>query len=138
MSNLLKIELEKPICFLALEWREHWEFDHPSVLLEPIFQYSPIGTSIESLIEDAAIDIACWTEANEDIEKNIHPSDQKEFDWRGWNVDELRQKAEALLRGEKVKLGTGYVAVREQWVCFWKTNEGEIEVTFMQPVREVS
>lgn len=133
MSEELKsaVRSGRPIRFLALEWQEPWEFDHPSVLFEPVFCYSPNGTALESLIEDAAIDIALDTEISEPITVGMHPSDRKEFAWRGWDANRLREQAEAAVRGESVKLGTGYVRAVERWVAFQVGANGEIDFEYI-------
>lgn len=111
----------QPVRFLAVEWREPWEFDHPTAVLEPVFRYSPNGTSPESMTEDAAIDICLDAEKGRPTRAGMHPSDVKEFAWRGWDVDELRGAAEAVLRGEPAKFGDGFVGVLEEYVVFRKT-----------------
>lgn len=115
-----KPELGKPVRFLAVEWREHWDFDHPTVLIEPVFRYSPDGESLDGIIEDAAIDVCIAAEKGEGVRVGIHPSTQKEFDWREWDVEQLRTVAEARLGGEEVEFGIGYVGVLEQIVVFRK------------------
>ena len=103
-----------PLRFLAFEWREHWEYDHPSVLLEPVFRYSPNGTPIENIIEDAVIDICLALESGEDIQRTMHAAERKEFRWRRWSLRAMRKAAESQLSGRKVAIGTGYTRVLEQ------------------------
>ncbi len=116
----------KPIRFVTIEWREDWEFDHPTALIEPVVRYSPNGNPPESMIEDAAIDIVC------DMDQNVstplsYPGDAKEFAWRGWDLEKIRAVAESYLKGDKVPFGTGYVCVVEQYVTFfYHSDEGWI------------
>lgn len=117
--------LGQPIRFLAAEWREDWEFDHPTVLLEPVFRYSPNGESPEGMIEDAAIDIAVAADHGDAVRAEMHHSDRKEFDWRGWDLAALREAAEAVLRGEPARFGVGYVGVLEQTVVF-REQKGDV------------
>jgi hypothetical protein len=124
---MIKIVLNKPIRFLAFEWREHWEFDHPTVLLEPVFKFSPNGTSLEHMVEDAAIDIALAMEGCGEIPDHRMGSTRKEFRWRGWSLKTIKEKAEAKLRGRKVKFGTDYTGVLENWFVFKENASGEIE-----------
>ena len=127
------VPLNTPVRFLALEWREHWEFDYPSVLLGPVFRYSPNGTDLESLIEDAAIDLAIAADEGAGLPSDISDAESKEFRWRHWTIDKLRLAAEAILRGEKPKVGVGYAAVREEWLVFEDAGRGEVE---FRPDRE--
>jgi hypothetical protein len=127
MSNYI-VEYNKPIRFLAIEWRESgWEFDHPSVLLEPFIRYSPNGESCEGLIEDACIDICVDTDLKHPIRAEIHGSDAKEFKWRGWDLQKLRDYAEILLGGvvKGIPLGTGFIKVHEEYITFVKNKDGE-------------
>lgn len=124
-----KAEVGKPIRFLAIEWREDWEFDNPACLVEPVFRYSPNGTPLENMIEDAAIDIAINTENDEGTTIDLSPGDLKEFEWRGWTADAIRAAAEAKLRGEDVKLGTQGVIVEEVWLVF-RDDDGDGQLEF--------
>ena len=54
----MTIPFDTPILFRVIRWDEHWEFDCPTVLVSPIERYSPNGKYCETMIEDAAIDIA--------------------------------------------------------------------------------
>lgn len=47
----MKVKNKDVVEFIALEWHEpQWEFDHPTVILSPIIQYSPNGTSAETTV----------------------------------------------------------------------------------------
>lgn len=124
-EDTLCVEFGVPVRFLAVEWREPWEFDHPSVLLLPVFVYSPNGADIESLIEDAACDIADALESGKEFSTGISGGDAREFDWRGWDAAKLLAVAEATLRGDPVKLGVpgGFVDVSEKWAVFSRDGE---------------
>lgn len=132
MTTPFMPEIGTPHRFLAVEWREEWEFDHPSVLLVPVFRYSPNSTPLDTLVEDAAIDIALAVEKGEASRSDIHPAEKQEFDWRGWSEAEIRRVAEAAVKGEKVKFGTGYVHAEEHWVVFKRCGD-EIEFDYVQP-----
>lgn len=50
-TETFKLESERVVRFVALAWNEDWEFDHPTVLLEPIRKYSPWGRSPVSVLQ---------------------------------------------------------------------------------------
>ena len=124
------IDRGEAVRFLAIEWREEWEFDHPSLLIEPVVRYSPNGTDLESLIEDAAIDVAIKGDRNEPIPADIDGATVKEFEWRGWDLATLKEQAELALNGVKVKLGTGHVKAVEVMVEFSVDDAGEITFNY--------
>jgi hypothetical protein len=78
----MKIEPGMEIIVTGVEWREDWEFDHPTVLLTPVRRYSPYGDSPEQMVESLAIDAAV------DGEIKDH-DDAAEFEWRGWSWKRL-------------------------------------------------
>lgn len=91
--------INKPIRFLACSWCMDWEFDRPCLVLEPFIRYG--FRSPQSLIEDLVVDI-CTS-----LEKNIQLADEDislEFQWRGWNLEELKEKVEAVLKRDCVNL----------------------------------
>jgi hypothetical protein len=78
----------------ALEWREDWEFDHPTVILEPVFRYSPNGNSIEYMVESLCID-GC-------VDGKLETHDyEQEFTWRGWSLENLKRVYLQCLKGKK-------------------------------------
>lgn len=108
--------------FLAISWDEGWEFDHPTVVLKPIIEYSPNGNSCEEMIEDMAISFCC----NEDVEDDEFFKD--ECDWRGWKLPTLKKVAKERLQGKD----TWKTKIREvvsQKIKFFKEgNEMEFEI----------
>jgi hypothetical protein len=63
----MKFEVGKPYKLLAIEWRENWEFDNPSALLEPIFRDFSDGQELDNIFEDMCIDICMSIEADKEI-----------------------------------------------------------------------
>lgn len=126
MPRCFTLELDKPVRFLALEWREDWEFDHPTVLLEPVVRYSPNGVSGESIMEDAMIDLALAAGSQARIQAGLSYSEKKEFDWRGWSLKNLKRVAAQSLAGKEFPV-RGYHAT-EHFVVFTKNDRGEIEI----------
>lgn len=122
MGRKNRIQMNAPVRFLAVEWREDWEFDHPSCLLLPVVRYSPNGDSCEQMIEDAAIDIALDLETGKSTLDEIV---SREFEWRGWSLDRLRTVARQALRGRQFPM-KAYRAV-EQSIVFERNTEGEVE-----------
>ena len=57
MNKQVKVNEGDVIEFVAMEWREdEWEFDFPSVLLEPVVRWYESGCSCDEVIENAVID----------------------------------------------------------------------------------
>lgn len=82
----MEIKAGDKIELVGIAWDEHhWEFDHPTVVLEPIIKYSPNGVCCETMFEDLAIDMS--------IEERMPKSEDisQEFDWRGWKLNRLKQ-----------------------------------------------
>lgn len=101
--------------FLAISWNEGWEFDYPTVLLEPIIRYSPNGDPCDSMIEDTAIDLSLGDELkNEDV--------SEEFEWRGWSLKNLKKVAKERINGKD----TWKTKIREvlyQKIRFYETED---------------
>ncbi|MHC5542819.1 hypothetical protein ACYOEI_31730 [Singulisphaera rosea] len=111
-----------PIRFLALQWSEGWEFDHPTVLLEPVVRYSPFGVMCERMIEEVAVDIAI--DADDDpttVIRDALDNDgvRQEFEWRGWSIANLRRVAKKALAGKRFP--QKHYHAEEQWLVFFRT-----------------
>lgn len=102
----MKIENGTIITVKALEWREDWEFDHPTVILSPVRRYSPNGESISQMVEELGID-ACVTGTLIDEDNDI------EFEWRGWSWKRLERVFREAMNGKKFPK-RGYVAAEYQ------------------------
>jgi hypothetical protein len=89
----MEIQNGTTITVQALEWREDWEFDHPTVILSPVRRYSPNGDSMDEMIESLGIN-ACVDGRLEDEE------DDGEFEWRGWSWNRLRRVFLEALKGK--------------------------------------
>lgn len=121
-----KVVLDQPVRFLALAWHEsHWEFDHPTLLLEPVLRYSPNGIHCESMVEDAIIDLSLALEYGDPIRDETDLD--REFEWRGWNLRRLRAIAEKLRQGREVRLDAEY-RIFERTVVFRKQADGEVTI----------
>lgn len=82
--------------FLAISWNEpQWEFDHPTVILQPIIEYSSNGIDPETMIENLAIDLCC----NEDV---VDEDVSEEFEWRRWKLSTLKRVAKEKLQGKDI------------------------------------
>ena len=101
-----------PVRFLAMTWDAGWEFDRPTILLEPVQRYSPHDQSPESLIEDVSIDLCVYGQV-----ESKHPFGDEEFHWRHWSWKRFRQVAADCLKGRKFPL-RGYRVV-ETWLEFY-------------------
>lgn len=112
-----KIKAGDTLEFVAISWDEnHWEFDYPTVLLEPFIQYSPNGMPPETMIEDSAINTVVYEEIPED-EDISH-----EFNWRGWKLQTLKKVVKDRVDGKD----TWKTKIREivkQTVEFYDTDD---------------
>jgi hypothetical protein len=135
-SRNFRTSLQSPIRFVSLEWREDWEFDHPTVLLEPIRRYAPTAISAGDMIEYEAINIAIAAEFGDDVPLS-HPGDQKEFDWRGWTWEKLQDVAEQYLAGNKMDFGTGFVRVVEEYVVLREDPVDGVVPDFLDEKRKI-
>jgi hypothetical protein len=123
---MLKIELGKPVRFLAVQWQEDWEFDFPAVLLEPVLRYDPNGGGAEGLIEDAAIDTCLALESGEPLWDENDSTTTEEFAWRGWNLKNLRRVAREALNGKDFPVKC-YEA-EEVFYTFKKLDDGTVGI----------
>jgi hypothetical protein len=121
----MKVKNGDIIEFLAISWDEQWEFDHPTVVLQPAIDYSPNGASCESMIEDMAIDFCC----NEDVtDEDI----SEEFKWRGWKLSTLKKVAKERLEG-KPTWKTKIREVVKQKIQFYE-KDGELEFKVIETI----
>ncbi len=114
--------------FTAISWYEpQWDFDHPTVILSPVFKYSSSGESCEGMIENMACDICCDIELKDE-------NHTKEFDWRGWKIDRLKRVLQERFDGKD----TWKTKVREvvkQKVQFYKGDEDYLEFRILETHR---
>lgn len=118
------------IRFLACSWSMSWEFDRPCMVLEPYIRYG--FSSPKKLIEDLVIDMCV------SLEKNTLLSDEDvslEFQWRGWNLEELKHQAEAILRRNCTKLKYKNLIVYEEFYTFTNKN-GRIIIEEVCPPKQ--
>jgi len=107
--------------FVAISWDDGWEFDHPTVVLKPVIQYSPNGDPCESLIEDMAINLSCGDDLeNEDI--------SDEFEWRGWSLSRLKKVVKDRIAGKQTWKTKIREIVIQKIRFFEKDDEMEFEV----------
>jgi hypothetical protein len=120
------VEYNKPIRFLAIEWRENWDRDYPSLILEPVIRYSPFGRDLQGFVEDLVDDISMDLSCGDEVSKS-YDGDLAEFEMRGWDIQKIKDYAELLLRGtvKGIPVGAGFVRAREEFVTFVKDTEGE-------------
>lgn len=124
----MKIKSGDTIEFIALEWREpQWEFDHPTVVLKPCFNYSPNGDSMEKMIEDMAIDFCC----DEDIQDEDY---SEEFNWRRWKVKNMLKTAINRLKGKDDWKSRGARVMKRK--IFFYQDEGEITFDILETVEK--
>jgi hypothetical protein len=126
----MKVKSGDIVEFIAISWDEHhWEFDHPSVTLEPLFRYHDDGRDCEGIIEDLAIDLCCGeTDDKDDLEFF-----KTESDWRGWKISTLRRVAKNRLAG-KDDWKTKIREVIVQTIEFYE-EDGEIEFKVLKTIK---
>jgi len=123
----MKITNGDIVDFLAISWNEYqWEFDYPTIVLEPVIRYSPNGESCCDMIEDIAINLSCGIKTdNEDL--------TYEFDWRGWNLARLKRVVRERLNGKD----TWKCKIREvvkQKIRFFEFN-GNMEFEVVETIK---
>lgn len=122
----MKIKSGDIVTFIAISWNEpQWEFDHPTVVLQPIIKYSPNGETCEAMIQDIATDFIC--------EEDIKDEDTyEEFYWRGWKLSTLRKVAKNRL-SDKDDWKSKILEVVQQKVKFIDKN-GELEYEIIETI----
>jgi len=116
----MKIKNGDIIEFLAISWIEpQWEFDFPTVILDPIIRYSSYGKSCESFIDDVAMDFCCNTNElkNEDI--------SEEFNWRKWKISNLKRVCNERMNNKDI-WKTKHVKVVKQKIKFYNDKNNEL------------
>lgn len=122
MAETRRVPVGVPVRFLALEWREDWDRDFPSVLLEPFVRFTPHGQTCDQLIEDAAVDIAIEEGDFSPVARDIETS---HLMGRHGPPARLKEIAEAVIVGAlHPELGVGYVGASQQWVVFREGPDG--------------
>lgn len=121
----MKVKEGDVIEFLAISWDEPgWEFDHPTLVLKPVIEYSPNGTSPETMIEDMAIDLACGDDIqDEDI--------SEEFKWREWDIKKIYKIAEDILNGKDVWKNKKRHVIRQE-IKFFNDWEDELDFRILE------
>ena len=90
----MEIKAGDTVDFVAISWTEpQWDFDYPTVLLEPIIRYDPNGGGCWGIIENTAIDY-CGFDGMEDEDVS------QEFNCRGWKLDRLKKVAKDRISGK--------------------------------------
>lgn len=113
--------------FLAISWDEpQWEFDYPTVLLQPVLQYSPNGDHPETMIEDAAIDLSFKELEDEDF--------SAEEGFYGWKLKTLKRVAKRRLAGHD-DWKTKVREVIYQKIQFVINEDGELEGKVLETKR---
>ncbi len=119
----MKVEAGMNLTVDVLEWREDWEFDHPTLVLAPVLRYSPNGESSEGMAESLGID-AC-------LDGEIKSEDvAREFEWREWSLARLRRVFAQAYSGKQFPKKC-YRAARWR-LKFFNEESGELAFTMEQ------
>lgn len=128
------VPLGVPVRLLAIEWREHWEFDFPCLLLAPVVRYYCGTTDTEDAIEDVASTLALNWELGKACRQSLTPGELHEFSWRGWCLKEIADMAEFMLAtGKSVDFGAGLVEARETVLRFGVNADGDVIFDALPP-----
>lgn len=122
----MKIKAGDIVEFIAISWNQPWwEFDYPTLVLKPYLEYSPNGTSPETMIEDMAINLTFKDVEDEDI--------SQEFKWRHWSLPWIKRVARERLQGKD----TWKTMVREvvkQKIQFYEDEDGELMFNVIESI----
>lgn len=107
--------------FISISWQaEHWEFDHPALVLEPLYRYSPNGETNEAMIEELAIDLSMEEQEDEqDIENILSP--------HGWKLSSIESAAKKRLKEIEAWESKGAEVLRQK-IRFY--NDEDNDLTF--------
>lgn len=107
----------------VLEWRENWEFGHPTLILSPVIRYSPNGDSPEEMVESLGIN-GCVDGflSGEDV--------NQEFSWRKWNLKKFNTVYYEALRGKKFPV-KNYVA-KEYILRFFYNDKNDLTFSMLE------
>lgn len=116
-SDYIEVREGDRLTFDVLTWQhEGYEFGRPCLMLAPVIRENS-DADPDSLIEDTCI--AAVIDGK--LEKN---NQQRQIEWRGWNLPQLRRRFNEALAGKKFPVA-GYRATRQQ-VQIVKGNDGQL------------
>ncbi len=87
----MKVKPGDIIEFAGLRWDDQWEFDYPSVILDPVFKYSSCGEPPEAIIEDLCLNLCIESEQDRNYNPVMSEGEKMEFDWRRWKVGTMKK-----------------------------------------------
>jgi len=126
----MKIDIKdgSEVIVRVLEWREDWEFDHPTLILSPVIRYSPNGDSPEEMVESLGVD-ACVGGfiTGEDV--------SQEFSWRKWSLKYFNRVYKEARNGKKFPV-KNYTAT-EYLIRFFLNGEQELEFAVYERLQAV-
>lgn len=118
----MKPEVGDILTFRGCCWDDGWEFGAPLIIYEPVKRYCESGgvgaVSVADKVVDICIDLC--SEPNGLLE-DWHPSDLKEFKWRGWSPEGFKRRKAAchaeitvrFIREEDREIGFEVIAAAE-------------------------
>lgn len=110
---------------VAISWDEpEWEYDYPTVIVEPIIRYSEEGLHPEQMIEDLAIDLCIG---------DVESEDGEAYEWRGYKISTLKKVIKNRTDGGtmwKTKLR----AIVKQKIEFYTDKEGELNSKVIESI----
>lgn len=93
----------------VLEWREPWDFDHPTCILRPVVVYSPNGDGAEEMVESF-----CETAAERGVVSDDEPEVENGIVDRQFPLQRLKRRWREAVDGKEFPQ-KGYEATR--WRC---------------------
>jgi len=78
----------------TLSWNDGWQFDCPSMMLEPVIRCFEDGSSHDRIVESVMIDAV--------VEGKMESEDfEKTWGWRGYKLPVLRRRFKEALAGKR-------------------------------------
>lgn len=105
MEGRVKIKAGDILVMETLAWDDGWEFDRPSMLLNPVIRCFESGKNHEQIVEDVLIDFVVEGEMRSE-------SFEQTWGWRGYNLKNLRRVYKQAMAGKGFP-ERGYWAKRE-------------------------
>jgi len=114
----MKVKAGDKLEIICISWdAPHWEFDHPTLVLEPVLRYSPNGEPNEVMIEDLAIEMCDEEVEDEEVVEDLLVN--------GWKLSTIKNWVKDRLKGGKAGEAKG-ASVRKELVEFYLDEDGDM------------
>jgi len=120
-NEYLSVKEGDELTFKVLTWDEFYEFGRPCMILSSVIREDS-DSDPEAMVESVCIDLCI-------SDKVILNNEQKQIEWRGWNLKTLNRRWREAMNGKEFPL-KGYQA-EEIKVKFIKDKRGELEFEYI-------